>query len=73
MFLSDLKENQSAVIVFSEGESVFGRRLCDLGFCEGEKVLCVKRALFGSPVLYRVKESNAALRTADAKRIEVVL
>jgi len=73
MFLSDLKENQSAVIVLSENESAFGRRLCDMGFCEGERVLCVKRSVFGSPVLYRVKDSNAALRKADAKRIEVIL
>ena len=73
MFLSDLKENQSAVIVFSDNKTRFEERLCDMGFRKGEKVLCVKRGLFSSPVIYSVGGSRVALRRADAKKIEVVL
>lgn len=73
MFLSDLKENQSAKIIYINSETPFGRRLCDMGFCKGERVLCVKKAVFNSPILFNVKGSNIALRREDAKRIEVGL
>lgn len=73
MFLSELKENQSAVIAFSGSETPFERRLCDMGFRVGEKVCCVKRGFFKSPIIYSVCGSFVALRKADADKIEVVL
>lgn len=71
MFLSDIKEGRCAVISALNFNSEFKIRLRDMGFCEGEKVLCIKKALLHSPILYRVKDSNIALRRVDAKRIEV--
>ena len=73
MFLSELKENQSGVVEFCESETAFGRRLCDMGFRKGERVLCVKRGVFKSPIVYGVCGSLVALRKADADKIEVVL
>jgi len=73
MLLSELKENQSAVISFCNCETDFGRRLCDMGFRSGERVVCVKRGLFKSPIIYLVCGSLTALRKADADKIEVVL
>jgi len=72
MFLSELKENQSAVILNSLCENAFDRRLCDMGFRSGERVDCVKRGLFKSPIIYSVCGSFVALRKVDADRIEVV-
>ena len=73
MFLYELKEGQRAEIseLFAEGE--FSSRLRDMGFCEGEEIMCVKKAVFKSPVLYKVKGSLVALRKAEAEEIEVVL
>lgn len=71
MFLSDIKEGKYAVIRGLNFNSEFKVRLRDMGFCEGEQIKCLKKALFRSPVLYRVKDSSIALRTVDAKRIEV--
>lgn len=71
MFLSDLKENQSGVISSVDFDSAFSGRLGDMGFTVGERVVCVKKAVFSSPVLYNVKGANISLRTCDAKRIGV--
>ena len=73
MFLYELKEGQRAEIseLFAEGE--FSSRLRDMGFCEGEEIMCVKKAVFKSPVLYRVKGSLVALRKTEAEKIEVVI
>ena len=73
MFLSELKENRSAVIAGSKASGAFADRLADLGFRKGERVLCVKRSLLSSPILYCVNGSFVALRKKDASSIEVVL
>ena len=71
MLLYDLKEKQTARITKINAQQAFALRLRDMGFCEGEEVACLKKALLASPVLYRVKGSQIALRKVDAKRIEV--
>lgn len=72
MFLSDLNENQLGVISDFKFEKNFENRLKDMGFCKGEEVKCVKKAVFHSPILYFVKGANVALRKSDACRIEVI-
>ena len=42
-----------------------------MGFCEGEKVTCVKRAVLNTPVLYGIKGSLVSLRKSEAIKIEV--
>ena len=73
MLLSDLKENQSATVLKNSISCNFGRRLRDMGFVEGEKVICIRKALFSSPILFSVKGSRIALRKKDAEKIEVRL
>ncbi len=73
MFLYDLKEGQSAELKALLFDKKLSERLRDMGFCEGERVTCIKRAAFKSPVLYRVKGSLVALRKTEAQRIEAVL
>lgn len=72
MRLCELNEQQGAVIERITATKETARHLRDRGFCEGEQVLCLKRAALGSPVLYLVKGTQMALRTADAACIEVV-
>ncbi len=72
MFLYDLKEGQKAKISALSAGAEFAARLRDMGFCEGEEILCVKKSAFKSPVLYRVKGSLFSLRKCDALKIGVV-
>ena len=72
MFLSELGEKQGAKIAKNSFSGDFSRRLRDMGFAEGEKVLCVRKSVFSSPIIYRIKGSNIALRKKDAQRIEVI-
>lgn len=73
MFLSDMRESQTGVISSLDFDREFRIRLNDMGFCKGENVVCIKRAMLSSPILYNVKGSNIALRKVDAKRIGVRL
>ncbi|MBQ7203058.1 MAG: ferrous iron transport protein A [Eubacterium sp.] len=73
MFLSELKDAQSGVISSINFSCGYARRLMDMGFCHGERVRCVCRSVFTSPILYYVKGSNIALRKCDADKIEVTL
>ncbi|HIU69385.1 MAG: ferrous iron transport protein A [Clostridiales bacterium] len=73
MKLSDLKENEAAVIS-ALGDVPSGRiRLRDLGFCEGETVACLFVGAFREISVYEVKDTAVALRKGDAERIEVAL
>ena len=71
MRLYDLKEGEAAVIERLALEESFAVRLRDMGFCESERVSCVRLAAMKSPVIYRVKGSLVALRKKDAERIDV--
>ncbi|MGN0528912.1 MAG: ferrous iron transport protein A [Eubacterium sp.] len=73
MFLSDMKAGQTGVISSLPDNDNFSVRLMDLGFCPGEKVECLNIALMKSPVLYRVKGTNIALRKCDARKVGVIL
>ncbi len=73
MLLYDLKEGQSGKLTALLFDTKLSERLRDMGFCEGEEIMCVKKAVFKSPVLYRVKGSLIALRKAEAEKIEVVI
>lgn len=70
--LCDIKENQSAEIVSVDSSSLSLRRLSDLGFCVGEKVSCTHINPLGSPIAYRVRGSQVALRKKDAAGIGVI-
>jgi len=73
MRLSELAEKQTAVIVSLHVPKEAAQHLRDRGFCEGEQVLCLKKAVLGSPILYYIKETQMALRSTDAAQIEVTL
>lgn len=71
MLMCELKQGQSGVIERLDLHRNFAVRLRDMGFCEGERVVSVKKGLMPSPILYRVKGSEIAVRSTDAAKIEV--
>ena len=71
--LAALDENQSATVKRLSFEKPFATRLQDMGFCRDERVICLKKSVFSSPILYGVKGAQIALRRADAAHIGVVL
>lgn len=73
MHLSQMKENDTAVIKKIEQESDFARRFFDMGFVEGNKVKCLNIGLKGTPIAYLICGSKIALRKKDASRIRVIM
>ncbi|MBQ9517565.1 MAG: ferrous iron transport protein A [Eubacterium sp.] len=73
MFLSELKDAQSGVISSINADAAFTRRLGEMGFTAGERVECICRSAFGSPILYFAKGSAVALRKRDASRVAVTI
>lgn len=71
MRLCDVSKGEQVIIQSLDFEPIYAKRLRDLGFCEGESVKCVRKALMSSPILYYTKGSYIALRKRDAKRIGV--
>ena len=47
------------------------RRVQELGLVPGTRVTCVRRALSGDPIAYRIRGAVVALRKCDAAQIEV--
>ena len=69
--LSGLGSGQRGVIIrlhFSGGKR---RRLMELGFIPGAAVTALQRAPFGGAASYEVMGTVIALRSADARRIEI--
>lgn len=64
--LSTLRTGDRAVItgVVDALPAAVRRRLHDLGVAAGTPVTCLRRAPFGSPVVYRVGETDLCLRRA---------
>lgn len=73
MRLSQLKENQTAIINFVDNNCDFVRRFFDMGFIEGNKVKCTNIGISGTPIAYQVCGSKIALRKKDADWIKVIM
>ena len=73
MTLSQMKEKQSGIITYIEDCSGFERRFFDMGFINGQKVVCDNIGLFGSPIAYQIRGSKIALRKKDADKIGVMV
>lgn len=71
--LADLERGQRARVV-GYGTSVepsAARRLFDLGLMPGIKVTMVRRAPLRDPVIFRVGDYEIALRSAQARSIQI--
>ena len=67
--LDKLSPNQQGIIKSVESNGDMRRRLQDLGFITGGKVVCLYKSPFGDPTAYRVKDSTIALRKEDASTV----
>ena len=73
MKLSELKINQSAIIESVGINNQMARRLHELGFIKGQKIVCSNIGLFGSPIAFKLSGTKIALRKKDAQLIGVTL
>lgn len=73
MNLSQLKQGNTAYIRSVHHKSVddtIAQRLLELGFVEGERVLCLSLAPFGGdPILVQIGFTRFALRKNEAARV----
>lgn len=76
MFLSQLSNNQSAIVdtVQAQGtQDAIAQRLSELGFVSGEQVRLISRAPFGGdPILVQIGFTRFALRVSEAERVAVI-
>jgi ferrous iron transport protein A len=67
--LSDLLPGETGVVDRLELEADDARRLMELGFLPGTTVLMCRRSPFGDPTVFRIDDSEIALRRETALRI----
>ena len=67
--LSDLQPGQSGTVDRLELADDDARRLMELGFLPGARVLLSRRSPFGDPSVFRIDDSEVALRRETARHI----
>jgi len=72
MNLSDLQNNEEAVIVKVKGRGAFRKRIIEMGFVKGQKVTVIKNAPLKDPIEYSLLDYHISLRRSEADLIEVV-
>lgn len=71
MKLSDLKTGQVGTIVGVGGHGEFRRRITEMGFVRGKKVIVVKNAPLLDPIEYNIMGYEVSLRRDEACLLEV--
>ena len=69
LYLSQLRQGQSAVVMEISLQGQMRRRLYDLGLIPGTCVRRLQTAPAGSPIAYVVRGAVIALRLCDAQHI----
>ncbi|MBR4065039.1 MAG: ferrous iron transport protein B [Tidjanibacter sp.] len=72
MKLSELNTGQSAIIVRVAGHGGFRKRIMEMGFVRGERVVSVLDSPMHDPVKYTVMGYDVSLRRREAAMIEVL-
>ena len=72
MKLSELHNGESAVIVKVSGHGGFRKRIMEMGFVRGRKVISVIDAPLNDPIKYTIMGYDVLLRRSEAKLIEVL-
>jgi ferrous iron transport protein B len=70
--LSELRENDTAVIAKIKGRSAFRKRIAEMGFIKGKTVKVIKNAPLQDPVEYEIMGYKVSLRRSEASLIEVI-
>ncbi len=72
MNLSELKNDERAVIIKIKGRGAFRKRITEMGFIKGETVTVIKNAPLKDPIEYRIMGYHISLRRSEASLVEVV-
>ena len=72
MKLSDLQNNEKAVIVKVKGRGAFRKRITEMGFVKGKTVEVIKNAPLKDPIEYQILTYKISLRRSEAELIEVI-
>ena len=69
MHLSDLKTDQTAIIVRVVGHGSFKKRIMEMGFVKGKSVSVVLNAPLKDPIVYKVMDYEISLRRSEARMV----
>jgi ferrous iron transport protein B len=72
MKLSELKNQEEAVIIKVLGRGAFRKRILEMGFVKGQKISLVKGAPLKDPIQYQIMDYQVSLRKNEADFIEVL-
>ncbi len=70
-YLTDLHNNDTAVIASVTGQGAFRKRITEMGFIKGKTVRVIKNAPLQDPVEYEIMGYNISLRRSEASMIRV--
>jgi ferrous iron transport protein B len=70
--LSDLQNNEKAVIVKVKGRGAFRKRITEMGFIKGKTIEVIKNAPLKDPIEYQILSYKISLRRSEAELIEVI-
>ncbi len=71
MRLSEMKENQTAIIVRVGGNGALRRRILEMGILKGSEIYVEKYAPLKDPIELIVKGYHVSLRVGEAAQIMV--
>ncbi|MES0446267.1 MAG: FeoA family protein [Desulfobacterales bacterium] len=71
MRLSEMKENQTAIIVRVGGKGALRRRILEMGILKGSEIYVEKYAPLKDPIELIVKGYHVSLRVEEAAQIMV--
>ncbi|MCD4834733.1 MAG: ferrous iron transport protein B [Bacteroidales bacterium] len=72
MRLSQLKDNEVGYITKVRGRGAFRKRITEMGFVKGKKIIVIKNAPLKDPVEYSIMGYEVSLRRSEASLIEVI-
>ncbi len=70
--LTDLQNNETAVVSKVKGYGAFRKRITEMGFVQGTPVKTIKKAPLQDPVEYELMGYRVSLRKSEAAMIEIV-
>lgn len=70
--LSDLRAGEEAIITKVLGRGAFRKRITEMGFVKGKKVMVVKSAPLLDPIEYEIMGYKISLRRSEAELVEII-
>ncbi len=71
MNLSELKDGDAAIITNINNTGEYSKRLTEMGFIRGRRIVVVKNAPMGDPIEYELMGYSVSLRRKEAQMIDV--